>query len=203
MDAPGSISVWLEQLKAGERDALGPLWQRYFARLAGLVRDRLRGRPPRAADEEDVALSAFDSFCRGAERGRFPRLEDRDDLWQVLLLLARQKAADLLRDEGRQKRGGGNVVPLSALAGGDASSAEGVFAELFGPEPTPAFAAEMAEGCRRLLEALGEGGLRTVAVAKLEGYTNEEIATRLDCSVATVERKLKRIRTLWSRETDT
>jgi DNA-binding CsgD family transcriptional regulator len=33
----------------------------------------------------------------------------------------------------------------------------------------------------------------------MEGYTNEEIAARLDCGVRTVERKLKLIRVLWER----
>src|SRR5262249_36398416 len=63
--------------------------------------------PRRAADEEDVALSALASFCRGAEQGRFPRLEDRDDLWALLVVIAARKAVDLRQREGRQKRGGG------------------------------------------------------------------------------------------------
>ena len=196
MDGPGSISIWLGQLKAGDSDALGPLWQRYFTRLAGMVRDRLRARPSRASDEEDVALSAFDSFCRGVGRGRFPRLEDRDDLWQVLLLLARQKALDLLRSEGRQKRGGGKVLPASALAEGETSSVDAL-AEFFGAEPTPEFAAEVAEEYRRLLDLLGDPELRAVAVWKMEGYSNDEIAAKIQRSIATVERKLNLIRKIW------
>ena len=46
--------------------------------------------------------------------------------------------------------------------------------------------------------------LRNVAVWKLEGYTSEEIAPRLKGgegrSLATVERKLALIRTLWAKE---
>ena len=33
-----------------------------------------------------MALSAFDSFCRGAEQGRFPDLNNRNDLWGMLVL---------------------------------------------------------------------------------------------------------------------
>jgi hypothetical protein len=69
------------------------------------------------ADEEDVALSAFDSFCRGAEKGRFPRLQDCDDLWQLLFMITTRKAADLVEHERRQKRGGGLVLDEAMLAG--------------------------------------------------------------------------------------
>jgi DNA-directed RNA polymerase specialized sigma24 family protein len=200
MSDPGSLSTHLERLKAGERAALRPLWEHYFSRLVELARRQLRGRAVGGADAEDVALSAFDSFCRGVEGGRFPRLEDRDDLWQVLLLLLRQKALDLIQHEARGKRGGGQVRHFSELADGEAGSAEGLFARCFGPEPTPDFAAEVAEECRRLLGLLGEDELRSIAVCKMEGYANEEIAGRLGCSLATVERRLKLIRKIWSRE---
>jgi len=71
----GSVSHWIGQLKAGNHAAAQELWEDYFQRLVRLARRKLRGRSRRAADEEDVALSAFDSFCRGAALGRFPRLE--------------------------------------------------------------------------------------------------------------------------------
>ena len=48
--------------------------------------------------------SAFDSFCRRAERGQFPRLEDREDLWQVLFVLTVRKAIDHARHESRAIR---------------------------------------------------------------------------------------------------
>jgi DNA-directed RNA polymerase specialized sigma24 family protein len=197
MPEPGSVTLWLHRLKAGEADALQPLWERYYARLVYLMRQRLRGYPRGPADEEDVALSAFDSLNRGAEGGRFPRLEDRDDLWQVLLLLGRQKATDLVRHGRRQKRGGGKVRELSALATGAAGSAQAVFADLFATEPTPEMAAEVAEECHRRLEGLGDDDLRRVAVAKMDGYSNAEIAAQLGCVVSTVERRLKVIRRLW------
>jgi DNA-directed RNA polymerase specialized sigma24 family protein len=164
------------------------LWERYYRRLVGLARARLAGLPRPAADEEDVALSAFDSFCRGAENGRFPRLADRDDLWQVLVVITARKAADLRQHEQRQKRGGGR----ENVAIGD----------VVGREPTPAFAAEVAEECRRLLDSLPEETLRKLALGKLEGHTNPELAARLGCSLATVERKLARIRHIWKRRRD-
>jgi DNA-directed RNA polymerase specialized sigma24 family protein len=188
MDRRSDDTHWLVQLKAGRRDAAQPLWERYYRRLVLLARARLANAPRRAADEEDVALSAFDSFCRGAEQGRFPRLDDRDDLWQVLVMITVRKAANLCEHERRQKRGGGEVRGDSALA---------AVGDVVGDEPTPSFACEVAEQCRRLLDALGDDTLRAVAVGKLEGYTNPELAERLGCSLAAVERKLNRIRLIW------
>jgi DNA-directed RNA polymerase specialized sigma24 family protein len=198
MPADGSVTRWLRQLKAGDRAALQPLWEGYFARLVGLARRRLHGAPRQAADEEDVALSAFDSFCRGAEQGRFPRLEDRDDLWQLLVLLAARKAADLAARERREKRGGGRVRQLSALGDRERPA----FVALISREPDPAFAAQVAEQCEHLLGRLTDPSLRQLAVWKLEGHTNQEIAGRLGCSLPTVERKLHRIRLTWEKETD-
>jgi DNA-directed RNA polymerase specialized sigma24 family protein len=198
MTASGSITLWIARLKVGEAGAAGALWNAYFRRLVELARQRLRGRRAAAADEEDVALSAFDSFCRGAREGRFPRLDDRDDLWQILLMITARKAVNLLKQERRQKRGGGRVVAASALSGG--GDDEGAFAEVMGREPTPELAAQVAEECRRLLEALGDDELRAIAVAKMEGRTNAEIARQLGRGESTVERKLALIRKSWRRE---
>ena len=193
-----SVTHWVRELRAGNRAAAQRLWEGYFGRLVVLARQRLQGLPRRAADEEDVALSAFDSFCRGAEQGRFPQLSDRDDLWRLLVTLTVRKAHHLVRDQRAQKRGGGAVLGESALLGGaDAGGPAAGLEEVIGREPTPEFAAEVAEECQRLLDRLPDEQLRTIAVWKMEGYTNEEIAQKLDCALATVERRLKVIRKLW------
>ncbi len=202
MDNPppdGSVTIWLEQLKAGDPAAARPLWEAYFARLMAVARRRLRAAPRAAADEEDVALSAFDSFCRGAEAGRFPRLDDRDDLWHVLFIIADRKASGLARREGREKRGGGRVVQASAAGGADGSAVD-VMGGVAGTEPSPEFAAQVAEECQRLLSILDDGKLRELAIWKMEGFTNAEIAGKLGRSVPTVERKLARIRNMWQQE---
>lgn len=183
-----SVSQWLTRLKDGDAAAVAPLWDRYYPKLVAAARARLATFPRQMADEEDVALSAFNSFCRDATAGRLPRLDDRDDLWRVLLLIAGQKAVDLMRHETAGKRGG---------VKGDAGEVEAVATD----EPTPEFAAQIAEEFRRLLALLPDAELRELAVWKMEGHTNEEIAAKWGCVPRTVERRLKVIRSLWAGET--
>jgi DNA-directed RNA polymerase specialized sigma24 family protein len=194
MSSAGSVTHWLGQLKEGEQDAAQPLWEGYFQRLVRLARKKLGGAQRRVADEEDVALSAFDSFCRGAEQGRFPQLADRHDLWRLLVVITARKALDLRNREQALKRGG------AAGAAPDTAPFEADLEQIVGSEPTPAFAAEVAEECRRLLDRLGDAGLRALALLKMECYTNEEIAAQLRYAVATVERRLRMIRGAWEKE---
>jgi DNA-directed RNA polymerase specialized sigma24 family protein len=183
----GSVTGWIGRLKAGDPAAAAPLWDAYFGRLVALARDRLRGAARRAADEEDAALSAFDSFCTVAAGGGFPHLGDRNSLWPLLAALTRNKCVDLIRRENRQKRGGGRAA------------ADGLD-DLLARDPPPELAAELADELTRLLtvlDAAGDPDLRTVALARLGGEGTGEIATRLGCARRTVERKLALIARLW------
>jgi DNA-directed RNA polymerase specialized sigma24 family protein len=194
---PGrSVTRWIHLVKAGDAAAAEQLWQRYFGQLVRLAQRRLPPRVRRAADGEDVALSAFDSFCRAAERGRFPELHDRDNLWRILVVLTARKAGHLVEYEGRRKRGG--TAAGDAAADGGGARGEADLAEVVSKEPTPDFAAELAEEYQRRLDALGDDSLRVVARLKMEGYTTEEIAARLACVPRTVERKLRAIRAIWA-----
>ena len=192
MSAEGSVSRWLASLRAGDHAAAQRLWERYFRRLVGLARAKLQGAPRRAADEEDVALSAFDSFCRRAEAGSFPQLADRDSLWRLLVTITARKAVHQVRDEGRQKRGGAVRVTNA--------DAESVLEEVLSREPSPEFAAEVAEECQRLLRRLGDKELEAAALLRMEGYTVEEVAGQLGCAPRSVKRKLALIRTIWEKE---
>jgi DNA-directed RNA polymerase specialized sigma24 family protein len=192
MPDSSSLTVWISQLKSGDVVAAERLWEGYYRRLVGLARKRLQGQPRAAADEEDVALSAFDSFCRGVDRNQFPRL-DRDDLWQLLVLLTARKASRLIRHERAFKRGGSGALHHASALGQDGAD---ILAAVIGNEPTPEFAAQVAEESRLLLYGL-DANRRMVAMAKMEGYTNAEIAARQKVSERTVERGLAVIRKLW------
>jgi DNA-directed RNA polymerase specialized sigma24 family protein len=189
----------LSALQGGNLDAAQPLWERYFARLVSLAQAKLRARRARGVteDEEDAALSAFDSFCRAATEGRFPRLDDRDDLWRLLVALTEHKVADQMRRARRLKRGGGRVRAEADLTAGRSGDTPAALDGIAGLEPTPEFAAELAEEYRRLFEVLRDDELRQIAVWKFEGHTVEEIAVRLGCARRTAARRLQLIRTLW------
>ena len=198
----GSITGWLGNLKEGDQAAAQPLWEHYFSKLVTVARTKLRRMRKTTADqdEEDAALSAFNSFCAGAARGKFPQLADRDDIWRLLVVITARKAMAQANREGRQKRGGGRVVEEAVLFGHGLGGADGSLAGLeriAAQGPSPEFAAMMAEECGRLLDALDDDSLRQVALSRMEGYNNDEIAEQLGCARRTVARRLDLIRKTW------
>jgi DNA-directed RNA polymerase specialized sigma24 family protein len=163
MALDGSITHCLHLLREGDPEAVRLIWERYFPRLVDQARFTLGAAARRASDEEDVALIAIDRFCRAAQQGRYPDLADRDGLWRLLLRITTRGALDVVRRERRQRRGGGDERHAHAGARDEPDRLSSVAGE----EPSPALAAEMAETCRRLLDALHDRELQTLAVAKL------------------------------------
>jgi DNA-directed RNA polymerase specialized sigma24 family protein len=194
-----SVTGWIQLLREKDQEAAQKLWERYFTRLARQARAMLQGVRRRIGDEEDVALSAFASVCRGIEQKRFPRLADRDDLWQMLVAIAAHKACDLDRRERRVKRGGGKVRGDSAFVIGRDGEERGGIDAIIGNAPTPDFTAQVAEECRLLLDALTVKRMRQIALLKMESFTHEEIREKLGCSLATINRDLRKIRRIWDK----
>lgn len=193
MSDPGSITMWLGKLKGGEREAVQPLWDVYFGRIVDLARGQLRHVPRRVADEEDVALSAFHSFCNGVGAGRFPKLSDRSNLWPLLVSITAHKCVDLVRWQTRQKRAGPENQPTID------------FRDLMSREPDPEFVAQMNDQLEHLLALLdqtGDADLRRIALARMNGDDGPAIAERLGCSRRTVERKLHLVARTWVSESD-
>jgi DNA-directed RNA polymerase specialized sigma24 family protein len=183
MSSSGSVTDLICQVKTGDAAATRDLCARYFRRLLGLARALLLGRYLGVADEEDVVNSALAGFFRGAERGQYTRLHNRRDLWHLLAKITRYKALKLVKEQCRWP--GKADVPLEQI----------VDSEL--PPDLEVLAKETIE---HLLYRLGKAQLRSIAVWKWEGYSNEEIASRLGCCTRTIERKLQLIRTIWNEE---
>ncbi len=201
MSSEGSVTRWVTALKSGDAEATQRLWERYHRQLVALARQKLQAARRRVVDEEDVVQNAFHSFFQGVNRGRFPQLNDRDNLWRLLVVITARKALDQVAHERTQRQGGGNLQGESRLGpAADASAIAGI-EQVVGNEPTPEFAAQVAEEYRRLLDQLGDDSLRQVAVWKMEGLSNDEVAAKLDCSRRTVARKLDTIRIIWSEVT--
>lgn len=191
-----SVTRWINELKTGDDDAARQIWSRYVAKLIRIAHQRLQSSPRRAADEEDVVVRAFTAFFKGAENQRFSRLLDRDDLWQILVMLTERQVIDQQRAETAQKRGGGKTRGDSVFA--FARNKDAGFEQWEDASPTPAFSMQATEQLRLRLSELGDSKLELVALRKLEGYTNREIADELGQAICTVERKLKTIRGIWS-----
>lgn len=194
-----TVTIWIDQLRAGDSTAAQRLWETYFQRMVELARRKLEGAKKGAADEEDVALSAFKSFCLGARNGKFTQLLDRANLWPLLVAITVNKSVDLIKHESRKKRGGGNspkqATPMTPVQ----------LSELISDEPTPEFALEVSEQLERLLarlSATGDSDLARVALLKMEGASNSEIAVELGCVRRTVERKLQLIERLWAKDVE-
>ena len=179
-----SVTRLIRGAQQGRASVVAPLLEVYFDRLVQLARKRLQNLPGMANYDEDLALRSFFSvYRRVRDLDRPLELTGRDDLWRLLATRTISRAIDLIR-----RHRPGEVPGAYDLE------------QLLAREPTPEEAAAMADECRRLLDLLEEPELRQIALWKVEGYTNEEIAARLDCVPRTVERKVRRIRLLWKHE---
>jgi RNA polymerase sigma factor (sigma-70 family) len=198
MSEEHSVTQWIRQLEQGDEEAARRIWERYFDKLVQFARQQLGTLPRRVADEEDVALSVFRCLCDGAKRGKFPELASRCELWRLLVAMAAQKVIDQKRLVQRKKRGGGDVRGDSVFEeNAKVGCAEG-FDQLIGDDPTPEFLAILDEEHQRLMDLLDDDRLRRIALWRLQGYTNEEIAQELGLTRRSVERKLQQIRQAWT-----
>jgi RNA polymerase sigma factor (sigma-70 family) len=193
-----SVTQWITRIKQGGDGVAQKLWERYYGALVRLARAKLKRSRRAAADEEDVALSAFDSFFAAAAKGRYPQINDRNDLWKLLITITKRKALDQIQSANRLKRGGGKVLREADLAAADGESAG--LEDVAGSEPTPEFAAMVAEEYQRLLDALPDPIHRKIAVLRMEGWNDDEIAAQIGCVRRTVGRKLQVIKNTWCAE---
>ena len=146
------------------RAALGPLLP--SAGRAGAAR-RLPGHARRDFDEEDVALSAFHSFCDRVGRGQFPGSTDRNDLWRLLATITARKAIayDPAPDPAEAgRRPGARRVGRHGPGADD----EGM-ARFLSREPTPEDAAAVRRGLRAPARRLGNPTLQDDRPAQAGG----------------------------------
>ena len=184
---PKSVTQWLSGLRAGRKEAVQALWERYCGPCRAIARRRL-GEAGRVVDEDDVFADAFLSFCAAARDGKFPDLTDRTNVIRLLARLTMRKACDVRRRESRRRD----------IVRGESALAEAGFEPFAGRDPPPEFEAEVGQ----LLDLLKTDELRDVALMRMHGYSREEIAARLGCSVATVGRQIAGIRGRWAVHVD-
>jgi DNA-directed RNA polymerase specialized sigma24 family protein len=195
-----SISQWIVDLQKGDAVAAQHLWDRYFAELVNFARGRINKNARRTTDEEDVALSVFDSLCRGAQAGRFSELKGRDELWLLLLALTRRKIVDQHRRYERTKQGPGLIKVETDIS--PTPEPESLFSldAVLDETPSPDLLVQMDEEWQRLMHLLRDNTLRRIAGWRIEGYSIDEIANKLGILPRTVNRKLMLIRSRWLKE---
>ena len=190
------VSVWIEQLVACDPSAASRLWEHFCLRLMSYARGRLNPKTRRVYDEEDAAISAFRSFCKGIEAQKFPDVGDRGNLWALLVVITSRKIINRHRYENRACRDNSKTFSDSIFQTAHPTGL-GILSTLPSREPTPEFAAEVAEMSENLYSLLPELDLRQILTLKLEGYTNDEVADQMKVTRRAVQRKLERIRRLW------
>jgi RNA polymerase sigma factor (sigma-70 family) len=195
----GSITQLIDHFRSGSSatrdEAARQIWERYLHRLLILAREHLPPRIRVRHDEEDVVQSMGRSFFRRLQRGDFD-LADRDALWALLVTITLNKTRNA-RDRHFAKRRDVRLERPLPPSDGSRSDAPDEAPVPEADEPTPAEAAALNEALERRLRDLPEKDVRQVALMKLEGYTNHEIAAALRCGERTVERKLNLIRKRW------
>ncbi len=194
MSNESSASSLISKLRTGDEEAARIVWDRFFAQLLTLTRGRLHGPSSAMADEEDIVLSAMKSFCIGMRDGRFPELSGRESLWRLLLTITLRKLSDKRSYDKRSKRDHTRLEPIRS----NIDNQEAEINAFISREPNPEIAAECAEQIGRLLVSLEHEDLKKIALMKMEGYTNIEIANKINCSLTSIERKLRTIRSIWS-----
>jgi DNA-directed RNA polymerase specialized sigma24 family protein len=199
MGAQGSVTRLIIDLRSDDprvREAAARLvWGRYFRELLSLARNHLSARIRGREDEEDVLQSMYKSFCIRQWRGDFD-LANRDQLWDLLVQITLRKACNTATHHLQGKRDVRRENAPAAVRCDEDSKAT-ILDRIDSDGPTPAEAALMNEALERRFQTLKDPGLRQIALWKLEGYTNAEIAAQLRCTVRTVERKVERIRAYW------
>jgi RNA polymerase sigma factor (sigma-70 family) len=190
------VTLWLERLATGDEVAARRIWSRYIQQMLSFARKRLAAANRRVADEEDLAVSAFHSLCQRVERGQFRDLKDRKSLWKLLTTIIARKATAEMRRNFSQKRGAGKVSGESVFFHVGASRTAIGLDNIAGAEPTPEFAAAMIEQCSRLLSCLSDD-CRQITLYKLDGFSNDQIAEKLNMAPRSIERKLASIRSAW------
>lgn len=197
----GSITRLLEDLACGatlREPAADAIWRRYVSQLVSVARRNLDDRARRREGEDDVVQSVFASFFARVEVGKL-EVANRDDLWRLLVAMTTFKSRRTIARHRRQKR---DVRRETAPPAGGDSAEDLTWSDLVGDgEATPEQAAEFVEDFERRLARLDER-LREVALLRLDGYSNREIAERLDVAERTVERKLERVRSVWLAEVE-
>lgn len=182
----GSVTVWVKQLPAGDLAAQEAIFRRYQEPLVAYAAFRLKQLGVRATEADDIAQEVFMGLFRRTVDGKMPDLIDRDDLWLKL----RRICGDRVKD-ARRKR---TLNTESALGDGVDVSVVGL----------ARVAEQHFDDCVLTLEhGLLQHYLRQrspdlpeIASLRMQGYSIDQIAEKLQLPPRTVDRRVQWINEL-------
>jgi RNA polymerase sigma factor (sigma-70 family) len=156
--------------------------------MRGLAARTVGDVSARIYDEDDIANSAIAKLFASIQSGRYNELDGRDSLWKLAAVITLNKAKSLVRSEHAAKRGAGFTPAKKEVD---------ELIDLADVAQDPAAVFMMKENCAYLLGLLKREEIKMVALLKIEGFTNEEIADQLGCTRRSVQRRLNLIRETW------
>ena len=193
------VTIWIEQVRQSDDEAIKHVWQHFADGLQEYARGKIHPKTRRVYDEQDAVQSMFLSLCQGLKADRYPDLQNRDNLWRLMLVMTGRKISKRHRFDRQLKRDNRRLLTDSYFV---QNSQDRNSPNLYpsAAEPTPELLAEFADTSSALIEALGTDNLKDVALLRIEGLDDCEIASRLQCSRSTVQRRLVMIRKIWEVE---
>ena len=190
---PGSITHWLSKLQAGQSEAAEPIWIRYQAKLVSIATQQLAENPDRSVDGEDLVQSSFGNVCLAVQNGKYPDIDNREDLWGLLYIATVNRVREHYRE-------------LRALKRSHISSSQPIDPSILADLQTPFAEAQTADLLEYLLSRLDLEDpshlLRQIALLYLDDHSASSIAKRLHKRKTSVLISLRLIRSIWQEHQD-
>lgn len=186
----GSVSNWLKELKTGDENAVEAIWNRYYQRVVEFAIQKMKINPDRAVDGEDIAQLTMHRFCLKATSGDYPDLDDRQQLWDLLVVYTLNRIRNHIRECNRIKRSGMHRLVFEFKR-------SQAIEDLQSPE-APTIMADMVQTwLERLDREDPSGQLKQIAIWSMEDISGTEIARILKKRKSSVLRQIRLIRLLW------
>ena len=186
----GSVSNWLKELKTGDQNAVEAIWNRYYQRVVEFAIRKMKINPDRAIDGEDIAQLTMHRFCLNATSGNYPDLDDRQQLWDLLVVYTLHRIRKHLRECNRTKRSGMHRVVFEFKR-------SQVLQDLRSPE-APTIMADMVQSwLDRLDREDPSGQLKQIAIWSMEDISGSEIARIMKKRKSAILQQIRLIRLLW------
>ena len=182
----GSVTGNIRRAQTGDDLAFEWLWHRYYKSLVRHLRKIASGPGFDPVDHEEVAHSVFIALHHGLSHEKFHSLNRRYQLWKLLTLIGLRKAINLTKRDMLQRQ----VIAQRSANGRRASDVDPSFDEM-------RFDEELEHGLSLLDKEHPSQRLRELAIRKMNGHSNSQIADDFGWSRKTVALRLNLIYEIW------